>query len=64
MPVTMPPEEMVPTLAFTLLHVPPVVTSVRLTVDPTHTEAPAGEMADGNATTVTTAVTVPVEPTV
>ena len=41
-----------------LLHTPPAVLSLKLTVEPAHTVAVAGVMAFGDCTTVTATVAV------
>ena len=54
-PVTMPPVDTVATNALLLLHVPPALTSLRLVVEPWHTDA-TPNIDPGNGLTVTTAV--------
>jgi hypothetical protein len=55
-PDTIPLEEpIVATLKKPLVHVPPVVASVKVTVEPAHT-VPGPDIAAGNGLTVITAV--------
>ena len=59
----MPVEPTVATDVLVLLHVPPVAVSARVMVDPTHTfEGPVIAGTTGNGLTVTTAVTIVVQP--
>ena len=55
-PVTTPPETLA-TAGALLLHMPPEVASVNVTVPPVQTVAPAGDIAAGAALTVATVIT-------